>query len=91
VLGTREVHKDAAHQSRRHRERERTVCPAVRPNPVQERSSGSERQPTFQQKTGLEIVNFRPVLGSPFALANRRLQPLGHLTARILSIDDLTG
>ena len=33
-------------------------------------------------KNGPEIVNFRPVLGFPVALANRRLQPLGHLTAR---------
>ena len=38
-------------------------------------------------KNGPEIINFRPVLESPLALANRRLQPLGHLTAaRNLSI-----
>jgi hypothetical protein len=39
------------------------------------------------EKNGPEIVNFRPVLESPATLANRRLQPLGHLTAlRTLSI-----
>ena len=41
------------------------------------------RQPTPTKnpiKNGPEIVNFRPVLGFPAALANRRLQPLGHLT-----------
>jgi hypothetical protein len=32
-------------------------------------------------KNGPEIVNFRPVLGFSAALANRRLKPLGHLTA----------
>jgi hypothetical protein len=30
------------------------VCPAVCPNAVQERSFGSQRQPAFQQKTGLK-------------------------------------
>jgi hypothetical protein len=35
-------------------------------------------------KNGPEIVNFRPVLLSLAALANRRLQPLGHLTVSIL-------
>src|SRR5204862_6560185 len=42
------------------------------------------RQPTPTKrpiKNGPEIVNSRPVLVSPLALANRRLQPLGHLTA----------
>jgi len=42
------------------------------------------RQPTPTNKpikNGPEIVNFRPVLGSRATLANRRLQPLGHLTA----------
>ena len=42
------------------------------------------RQPTPSKrpiKNGPEIVGFRPVLSSPAALANRRLQPLGHLTA----------
>ena len=39
-------------------------------------------------RNGPEIVNFRPVLGFPAALANRRLRPLGHLTAaRQLSIN----
>jgi hypothetical protein len=33
-------------------------------------------------KNGPEIIDFRPVLGFLAALANRRLQPLGHLTAR---------
>jgi hypothetical protein len=33
-------------------------------------------------KNGPEIVNFRPVLESPLALANRRLQSLGHLTTQ---------
>jgi hypothetical protein len=32
-------------------------------------------------RNGPEIVNFRPVLDSRATLANRRLQPLGHLTA----------
>ena len=32
-------------------------------------------------KNGPEIIDFRPVLEFPAALANRRLQPLGHLTA----------
>src|SRR4029453_13658541 len=44
------------------------------------------RQPTptkRPKKNGPEIINFRPVLGSPLALANRRLQPLGHLTVRL--------
>ena len=43
------------------------------------------RQPTPTTKpikNGPEIVNFRPVLRLLAALANRRLQPLGHLTAR---------
>ena len=42
------------------------------------------RQPTPTKapiKNGPEIINFGPVLGSPAALANRRLRPLGHLTA----------
>jgi hypothetical protein len=33
-------------------------------------------------KNGPEIVDFRPVLRCVAALANRRLQPLGHLTLR---------
>jgi len=33
------------------------------------------------KKHGPEIVNFRPVPCFVAALANRRLQPLGHLTA----------
>jgi hypothetical protein len=38
-------------------------------------------------KTGPEIVDFRPVPYSLAALANRRLQPLGHLTAlKLLAI-----
>jgi len=32
-------------------------------------------------KNGPEIIDFRPVLEFPAALANRRRQPLGHLTA----------
>jgi hypothetical protein len=32
-------------------------------------------------RNGPEIVDFRPVLGFLAALANRRLRPLGHLTA----------
>jgi hypothetical protein len=43
-----------------------------------------KRQPTPTNepiKNGPEIVNFRPVLESRATLANRRLQPLGHLTA----------
>ena len=48
------------------------------------------RQPTptkIPMKNGPEIVDFRPVLWFLAALANRRLQPLGHLTAaRNLSI-----
>jgi hypothetical protein len=36
-------------------------------------------------KNGPEIVNFRPVLRFLVALANRRLQPLGHLTANAKS------
>jgi hypothetical protein len=42
------------------------------------------RQPTPTMKpikNGPEILNFRPVLRFLAALANRRLQPLGHLTA----------
>jgi hypothetical protein len=42
------------------------------------------RQPTPTNKpikNGPEIVKFRPVLRFLTALANRRLQPLGHLTA----------
>jgi hypothetical protein len=45
-----------------------------------------KRQPTPTNdpiKNGPEIVNFRPVLGSWATLANRRLQPLGHLTADV--------
>ena len=41
------------------------------------------RQPTPTNrpiKNGPEIDDFRPVLRFPAALANRRLQPLGHLT-----------
>jgi hypothetical protein len=34
-------------------------------------------------KNGPEIVDFRPVLCVVVALANRRLQPLGHLTAAL--------
>ena len=41
-------------------------------------------------KNGPEIVNFRPVPEARATLANRRLQPLGHLTAaRNLSIYDV--
>jgi hypothetical protein len=42
------------------------------------------RQPTPTKaliKNGPEIVNFRPVFESWTTLANRRLRPLGHLTA----------
>jgi hypothetical protein len=56
------------------------VCPPVCPTAVQERSFGSQRHQR-SKKNGPEIVNFRPVLESPLALANRRLRPLGHLTA----------
>jgi hypothetical protein len=44
------------------------------------------RQPTPTNdpiKNGPEIVDFRPVLYFVAALANRRLQPLGHLTVKI--------
>ena len=34
-------------------------------------------------KNGPEIINFRPVLSSRATLANRRLQPLGHLIRMI--------
>lgn len=44
----------------------------------------------FAIKNGPEIVNFRPVLSFLAALANHRLQPLGHLTAaRKLSINEI--
>jgi hypothetical protein len=33
-------------------------------------------------KNGPKIIDFRPVLGFPIALTNRRIRPLGHLTAR---------
>jgi hypothetical protein len=41
------------------------------------------RQPANKEptKNGPEIVNFKPVLESQATLANRRLQPLGRLTA----------
>src|SRR5919109_2771504 len=45
-----------------------------------------QRQPTPTNlliENGPEIVNFRPVLESRVTLANRRLQPLGHLTASV--------
>ena len=43
-----------------------------------------QQTPTkFPLKNGPEIIDFRPVLGFPAALANRRLQPLGHLTAHL--------
>ena len=43
-------------------------------------------------KNGPEIIDFRPVIEFLAALANRRLQPLGHLTAEeFLSIDDIAG
>jgi hypothetical protein len=47
-----------------------------------------QQTPTrFPIKNGPEILDFRPVLRFRAALANRRLQPLGHLTAaRNLSI-----
>jgi hypothetical protein len=55
------------------------------PNTVPERGPRTiNRQPTstkLPKENGPEIVNFRPALESPLALANRRLQPLGHLTA----------
>jgi hypothetical protein len=42
-------------------------------------------------KNGPEIVNFRPVPGVVLVLENRRLRPLGHLTAmRSLSIYDIS-
>jgi hypothetical protein len=44
------------------------------------------RQPTPTKrpiKNGPEIDDFRPVLESRATLANRRLRPLGHLTARL--------
>jgi hypothetical protein len=46
------------------------------------------RQPTPTKEpieNGPEIVNFRPVLESRATLANRRLQPLGHLTLPLAS------
>ena len=57
------------------------------PNTVPERGPRTiNRQPTstkLPKENGPEIVNFRPVLESRATLANRRLQPLGHLTARL--------
>jgi imidazolonepropionase-like amidohydrolase len=59
------------------------VCPPVCPNAVQEPSSGSQRQPSDQQKTGLKSSISGPFCDSRQALANRRLRPLGHLTAHL--------
>jgi hypothetical protein len=50
------------------------------------------RHPTptrFVRKNRPEIRDFRPILLSPAALANRRLQPLGHLTADFQVYDTL--
>ena len=51
------------------------------PNGVRRALSGSQRQPSSYAKTGRKPCDFRPVSAVPLALANRRLQPLGHLTA----------
>jgi hypothetical protein len=65
------------------------------PKSVPERSPTTIiRQPTPTKvpiNNGPEVFNFRPVLGFPTALANRPLQPLGHLTAaRNLSMFSIT-
>jgi hypothetical protein len=57
------------------------ASPLVCPNAARYPPSGSQRQPESQIKNGPEIDDFRPVLELPVALANRRLRPLGHLTA----------
>ena len=47
------------------------------------------RQPTptkLPMQNGPKILDFRPVLSFPAALANRRLRPLGHLTLRLASL-----
>jgi hypothetical protein len=44
-------------------------------------SANANHEPN--KKNGPEIVNFRPVPRFLAALANRRLQPLGHLTAEL--------
>ena len=53
------------------------------PNAVPCKSGGSQRQPTCVPENRPEIDDLRPVLRSRATLANRRLQPLGHLTARL--------
>src|SRR5262245_37554424 len=66
------------------------MCPGVCPHEARNRSTPTQRQPRSQNKNGPEIMDFRPVLQLLAALANRRLQPLGHLTARgILSINNI--
>ena len=58
-------------------------CAQKRPKSVIRRPTPT----TKQIKNGPEIVNFRPVLRFLAALANRRLQPLGHLTvSKLLAI-----
>ena len=61
-----------------------TVIGRSVPTSVPKRGPGTvilEPTPTnVPIKNGPEIINFRPVLGSLLALANRRLRPLGHLT-----------
>ena len=65
------------------------LCPPVCPNSVRGPSSASQRQPSYQWKTGLKSWISGPFLIRA-ALANRRLRPLGHLTAtRSLSIYDI--
>jgi hypothetical protein len=49
------------------------------PTPIPRHPTPAKRP----MKNGPEIVDFRPVLCVVVALANRRLQPLGHLTAAL--------
>jgi hypothetical protein len=56
------------------------LCPRMCPDAVQCRSIRTQRQPAMYAETGLKS-SIRPDLESAITLANRRLQPLGHLTA----------
>jgi hypothetical protein len=59
----------------------RKLCPEMCPDAVRSRSKLTKRQPISYARTGLKSFDLRPDSQSLVTLANRRLQPLGHLTA----------
>ena len=64
---------------KRHRAGVPASVPKLGPRPINQQPTPTK----LPMKNGPEIIDFKPVLESRATLANRRLQPLGHLTSRL--------